>query len=280
MKKNRPLTPQEKQKFLRTVLIEAPLVHKAIILTLWTTGLRATEVTNMKHKNLDVARSCFINVKVKGGFTRELIPIPSYTLNWITKWVQYKINNYFKTSPEDMLFVQPENRRSMCRNHIAKIVGTWSRKAGLNEPHITPHCLRTDLASTLKRLGAEETTIQGVLGHASVKTTYMYLKEIGDDRKNKATAFTHYLLINAGLKTPIDVLLDGTSAYLDMVDGFIDEIRITEMSEVLIRKLHTLKGALIEIRDELRIPDEFDLNSQIVEKPRVEGYKNKENVNV
>lgn len=145
--------------------------NKAILETLYSCGLRVSEVIGLKISNIhfDVE---FINVIGKGNKER-LVPIGYNALKHIKIYIE-TIRNHQVISPKysDMLFL---NRRGapLSRVMIFLIIKELTKLAGI-EKSISPHTFRHSFASHLIIGGADLRAVQLMLGHKSITTTEIY----------------------------------------------------------------------------------------------------------
>jgi len=145
--------------------------NKAILETMYSCGLRVSEVVNLKISQLylDVG---FIRVIGKGNKER-LVPIGSSAVKYITIY-KNSIRIHIQPQPgnEDILFL---NRRGskLSRVMIFLIIKDLSAKAGIKKT-ISPHTFRHSFATHLVENGADLRAVQEMLGHESITTTEIY----------------------------------------------------------------------------------------------------------
>ncbi|RPG64610.1 MAG: site-specific tyrosine recombinase XerD [Flammeovirgaceae bacterium TMED290] len=145
--------------------------NKAILETLYSCGLRVSELVNLKVQNLflDIG---FIKVLGK-GLKERLVPIGTKAAECISLYMkEYRINTNISEGFEGYLFI---NRRgkNLTRNMIFIIVKDLVKKAGLNK-NISPHTFRHSFATHLIEGGADLRAVQEMLGHESITTTEIY----------------------------------------------------------------------------------------------------------
>ncbi len=145
--------------------------NKAIFETLYSCGLRVTELVNLRISGLyfDVG---FIRVIGKGDKER-LVPIGSSAVKYV-KIYQKTVRAHLaiKAGNEDILFL---NRRGqqMSRVMIFLILKELAMKAGITK-NISPHTFRHSFATHMVEGGADLRAVQEMLGHESITTTEMY----------------------------------------------------------------------------------------------------------
>jgi integrase/recombinase XerD len=145
--------------------------NRAILETMYSCGLRVSEVVNLKISQLHLDHE-FIQVIGKGDKER-LIPIGGDAVKYINSY-QHAIRvhmpiNYGK---EDFLFL---NKRGspLSRVMIFYIIKDLVRKAGIDKV-ISPHTFRHSFATHLVEGGADLRAVQEMLGHESITTTEIY----------------------------------------------------------------------------------------------------------
>ena len=145
--------------------------NKAILETLYSCGLRVSELVNLKVQNLflDIG---FIKVLGK-GMKERLVPIGTKAAECISLYMnEYRTHINISVGFEGYLFI---NRRgkNLTRNMIFIIVKDLVKKAGLNK-NISPHTFRHSFATHLIEGGADLRAVQEMLGHESITTTEIY----------------------------------------------------------------------------------------------------------
>jgi integrase/recombinase XerD len=145
--------------------------NKAILETLYSCGLRVTELVNLKISQLylDVG---FIRVTGKGDKER-LVPIGKEAIKYILIYKnEIRVHTAPKPGNDDFLFL---NRRGtkLSRIMIFLIIKELVRKAGITKT-ISPHTFRHSFATHLVEGGADLRAVQEMLGHESITTTEIY----------------------------------------------------------------------------------------------------------
>lgn len=146
--------------------------NRAIIETLYSCGLRVSELTNLKLSDL-YFKEGFINVIGKGDKQR-FVPINEYTQKYINIYTE-EIRNHMRVGPQskDILFLNRRGKQ-LTRAMIFSIVKTLAQKAGITKT-ISPHTFRHSFATHLLQNGADLRSIQQMLGHESITTTEIYM---------------------------------------------------------------------------------------------------------
>jgi len=145
--------------------------NKAILETMYSSGLRVSEVVNLKISclYLDVG---FIRVIGKGDKER-LVPIGESAIKYINIYRNdIRVHMPVKPGHEDILFI---NRRGakLTRVMIFLMLKELVKKAGITK-NISPHTFRHSFATHLVEGGADLRAVQEMLGHESITTTEIY----------------------------------------------------------------------------------------------------------
>lgn len=145
--------------------------NKAILETLYSCGLRVSELVNLRLSclYLDIG---FIRIIGKGNKER-LVPIGSDAIKYITIYRNdIRVHVAIKPGQEDFLFLN--NRGSqLSRVMIFLIIKALAKKADINK-NISPHTFRHSFATHLVEGGADLRAVQEMLGHESITTTEIY----------------------------------------------------------------------------------------------------------
>ena len=144
--------------------------NRAIIETLYSCGLRVSELITLKISDLFFDEK-FIRVKGKGSKQR-LIPVGDYAVNAVTLYLEQRRTLPVARGKEDFLFL---NRRGnpLTRQMVFKIVNDAAAAAGIGKT-ISPHTFRHSFATHLVENGADLRVVQQMLGHESILTTEIY----------------------------------------------------------------------------------------------------------
>lgn len=145
--------------------------NKAMLETLYSSGLRVSELVNLKKSNLHPEIGL---LKVTGKGNKErLVPIGSVALKQIATYESaYRSHLQIKPGNEDVLFL---NRRGakLTRVMIFTIIKQLVVAAGIKKS-ISPHTFRHSFATHLIEGGADLRAVQEMLGHESITTTEIY----------------------------------------------------------------------------------------------------------
>ena len=144
--------------------------NKAIIETLFSCGLRVSELTTLRLSDLFLNDN-FIRIKGKGRKER-LVPISAKAVKELHLWFVDRNLMKIKPGEEDFVFL---NRRGahLTRTMILIMIKRCATAAGI-EKTVSPHTLRHSFATALLKGGADLRAIQEMLGHESIATTEIY----------------------------------------------------------------------------------------------------------
>lgn len=167
------LNLMEIEKILLGVELSLPNGHRnrAIIETLYGSGLRVSELVNLTLSNV-FFKEDIIRVAGKGDKQR-LVPLGSYSKKFIQIYKEeIRTLKKIKKEDNDYLFLN-RNGRKMTRAMIFTIVKESAIKVGIKKK-ISPHTFRHSFATHLLENGADLRTIQVLMGHESITTTEIY----------------------------------------------------------------------------------------------------------
>ncbi len=145
--------------------------NRAIFETLYSCGLRVSELVNLKLSQLylDVG---FIRVIGKGDKER-LVPIGKTAIKFLNLYRQHsRVHITAQPGQEDIVFLNNRGSR-LSRVMVFLILKELVRKAGITKS-ISPHSFRHSFATHLVEGGADLRAVQEMLGHASITTTEIY----------------------------------------------------------------------------------------------------------
>ena len=167
------LNLMEIEKILLGVELSLPNGHRnrAIIETLYGSGLRVSELVNLTLSNIFFKEDL---IKITGkGDKQRLVPLGNYSKKFIQIYMN-EIRSLKKITKEhnDYLFLN-RNGRKMTRAMIYTIVKESALKVGIKQK-ISPHTFRHSFATHLLENGADLRTIQLLMGHESITTTEIY----------------------------------------------------------------------------------------------------------
>lgn len=167
------LSTDEIDRIEASVDLSKPEGHrnKAIIETLYSCGLRVSELVNLRLSNL-YFKEGFIRIMGKGSKER-LVPIGDKAISEINLYLeQRRLMPNIHSQSQNILFLNRRGKK-LTRVMIFTIVKTLVEKAGIKKI-VSPHTFRHSFASHLIDGGADLRAVQEMLGHESIITTEIY----------------------------------------------------------------------------------------------------------
>lgn len=147
------------------------LRNRAILETLYSTGVRVSELAGLNTNHLDISQRV-VRVHGKGGKER-LIPIGAKALQAITAYREALMAKHgIGSRGQGAMFLNKDKGRLTPRS-IARVVDKLARACGLAVP-VSPHAMRHSFATHLLDAGADLRAVQELLGHRSLSTTQRY----------------------------------------------------------------------------------------------------------
>lgn len=166
------LTVEEIDKIIATVDMSKNegQRNRAILETLYSCGLRVSELCNLKLSDLYFEEG-FIKVEGKGSKQR-LVPISPRAIKEIKYWLMDRNQGRIKKGFEDFVFLARWGN-GISRIMVFHLIKELAEKAGITK-NISPHTFRHSFATHLLEGGANLRAIQCMLGHESIATTEIY----------------------------------------------------------------------------------------------------------
>ena len=149
------------------------LRDRAMLEVLYSTGLRVSELVNLKLSDLDLKVGC---VRCIGkGDKERIVPVGRKALGMVERYMEEARPTLLrenKLANNSALFLNRWGVR-LSRVGVWKILSAYGRRAGLRLA-LTPHMLRHSFATHLLEGGADLRSVQMMLGHADISTTQIY----------------------------------------------------------------------------------------------------------
>ncbi len=159
-------------------LLDAPdektdigLRDKTMIETLYSCGLRISELTNLELLNLNL-RQGVIRVIGKGQKER-LVPMGDQLISLLENYLVSTRKNFLKKKNSDFLFLSSRGQK-MTRQSFWHRIKYYCINCGFEPEKISPHVLRHAFATHLLNNGADLRVVQLLLGHSDLNTTQIY----------------------------------------------------------------------------------------------------------
>lgn len=144
------------------------LRNLTILVVLFSTGLRVSELINLKRKDIDLKRGEFM-VRGKGNKPRVV---------FLSEEAKELLKKYFarRTDNAEGILIAHKGHskhQPLTARSIQRIVEKYAKKAGIIK-RVSPHTLRHTMATDLLINGADIRSVQAILGHSSITTTQVY----------------------------------------------------------------------------------------------------------
>ncbi|MCK9255503.1 MAG: tyrosine-type recombinase/integrase [Bacteroidales bacterium] len=136
----------------------------------YNTGMRLSELINLKHKDIDVFRA---NVKILGKGNKErIVPFNTYINNMFNNYVSKKSDFGFSCEANDFLLVTDKGNK-MYPNFVYRKIQYYLGLVSRLDKR-SPHVLRHSFATHMLNNGADLNSIKELLGHTSLVATQVY----------------------------------------------------------------------------------------------------------
>lgn len=169
-----PKLPKKLPKVLSLAELEKILKNNldirdyAIVELLYCSGIRVSELVNLKINNLDINQRV---IKVFGKGSKErIVPIARKCIEILDKYLKKRELIALKNNSEPYLFLE-ENGKKITRQRVYKIIHSLGKTI---DKDISPHTIRHSFATHLLENGADLRVVQELLGHSSIVTTQLY----------------------------------------------------------------------------------------------------------
>lgn len=146
------------------------LRDKAILEIIYSCGLRASEVVNMKTGDINFEAG-FITVQGKGSKER-VVPVNETALKTLKRYIEELRPALLNKKTSPYLFLR-KGGKPMTRQRLWQLIKMYSKELSIK---ISPHTLRHCFASHLLDGGADLRALQKMLGHTDISTTQIYTK--------------------------------------------------------------------------------------------------------
>lgn len=140
------------------------LRDKALIMTILSSGLRASEILNLKED--DLYRRSLIVSRGKGGKPR---------VTFIDPLTEKSIREYHHKREADSIFVFTNSfGKPLSRQYLSRMISETALRAGIKK-RVSAHTLRHSFATNMLRKGARIEDVQPLMGHSNISTTRLYM---------------------------------------------------------------------------------------------------------
>lgn len=166
------LSEEQVEKLLQAPDTGTPLGlrDRAMLETLYATGLRVSELVSLKMQQVDL-QSGVVRLVGKGDKER-LVPLGEEAIEWAHRYLAEARRDLLRGHDSDALFPTARGA-AMTRQAFWHNLKRYAQIAGI-ETHLSPHSLRHAFATHLLNHGADLRVVQMLLGHADLSTTQIY----------------------------------------------------------------------------------------------------------
>jgi len=170
------LNPGQLDRLLNSPKIsnEAGLRDKAILETLFSTGLRVSELVSLNRDQINLDRKEF-GIRGKGDKLRVVF-LSDSAAEWLQRYLRARRDRFkplFIRYSGAVDAKRDGERMRLTARSVEKVVGKYAKRCGL-PVDATPHTLRHSFATDLLIGGADLRSVQEMLGHESIRTTQVY----------------------------------------------------------------------------------------------------------
>ena len=144
---------------------------RAILETLYATGIRRSELANLQLYDIDCAQGTLLVRQGKGRKDR-LIPIGERALLWIDRYLR-QVRPQLTTDRADTTLFLTDHGQAFINNRLSDLVKGYLDRSGITKPGVC-HLFRHTMATLMLDNGADLRFIQVMLGHARIETTTIY----------------------------------------------------------------------------------------------------------
>jgi integrase/recombinase XerD len=174
------LTEEEINKLLDINLVTPyDYRNKAMLELLYATGLRISELVNLKITDIDL-HNCFVRVFGKGKKER-IVPIGDVAIKYLNIYIGSYRDKILKDKISDYLFIS-NSLKNISRQGFFKILKNECKRCGIDK-NVSPHVLRHSFATHMLSHGADLRVIQELLGHEDISTTQIYAHLVNEKLK-------------------------------------------------------------------------------------------------
>ena len=159
--------------------------NKAMFELLYATGLRVSELINLKFNNIDLDMA--IVRTIGKGNKERIIPMGDFALESMKEYLMNHWNKLVRKQYNDFIFLNNHGNK-LTRQGLFKIIKNEAKEKGI-KTDFSPHTLRHSFATHLLNYGADLKVIQELLGHSNLSTTQIYTHVSNDKLKTNYDNF-------------------------------------------------------------------------------------------
>jgi integrase/recombinase XerD len=167
------LTAAEAEQVLQQTNIHDPLGlrDRAILETLYSTGMRRLELVNLTLWDLDLER-CAVTIRQGKGKKDRMIPLGDRAAAWVRKYLE-ESRPQLACEPDDKILFLSNAGEPFSLDYLTEMVRGYVESANIGKQGAC-HLFRHTMATLMLEGGADIRFIQAMLGHADLKTTQIY----------------------------------------------------------------------------------------------------------
>jgi len=156
---------------------------RAMLETLYATGLRVSELVNLKVADIDLETG--VLTCLGKGSKQRLVPLGRSAISFLKRYFPVRLR-LLNGKQSDLLFINSYGKL-ITRQQFWKLIKVYGEAAGID--YITPHLLRHSFATVLLANGADLRSVQMMLGHSDISTTQIYTHVTNDRLKSAYKQF-------------------------------------------------------------------------------------------
>lgn len=183
------LTHEEVERIVNQTMLHGDLGirDRAIIETLYSTGIRRMELVNLKLYDVDT-RNGTLMVREGKGKKDRMVPLGQRACTWIGKYTD-EVRPGLVVEPDDGTLFLHEYGEAFHKNRLTDLVKRYIEQAGIGKPGAC-HIFRHTMATLMLDNGADIRHIQAMLGHSQLSTTEIYT-QVSIRKLKEIHALTH-----------------------------------------------------------------------------------------
>lgn len=157
------------------------LRDKAMLETLYATGLRVSELVSLRVNDLSL-QGGYLTAFGKGSKQR-MVPLGEAAMLWLKRYLDEARPGLLKARKDAALFLTVRGSR-MTRQNFWEIIKKYAVISGISRARTKPHIMRHSFATHLLERGADLRIVQAMLGHSDISTTQIYTHITNERLKN------------------------------------------------------------------------------------------------